>query len=121
MRSAVAVGLVVVLGTGVCQAQNLGTPLEAHFRLEWEVEQARSGRPTISGYIYNDHDFWATALQFRVEELDSSGRVVSQTIRHFDGFVPPGERRYFQVRVPTAEATYGLTVHSVDWFGVSAP
>lgn len=116
-KIAAAVVLVIVLATGVCQAQNFGEPLGARLRLQWEVEQAASGRPVITGHIYNDHYFWATAVHLLIEALDSSGRVISETIGYVDSWVPQGGRTYFEVLVPTAGARYRVTVLTVDWFG----
>ncbi|MFQ5897013.1 MAG: hypothetical protein ACE5JN_02025 [Candidatus Methylomirabilia bacterium] len=57
VKSVATAEIAIVLGSGVCEAQNFGTPSEESLRPEREVTQSRSGRPAITGYIYNDHDF----------------------------------------------------------------
>lgn len=115
LKSAAQVALTIVLVASVCQAQIFGVP--GRLRLEWEVEQPRDGRPTVTGYIYNDFAFWATAIQLLVEEMDNAGRPVRETIGYVDDDVPPGLRTYFEVPLPKAGVTYRVTVLSVDWVG----
>jgi hypothetical protein len=115
MKSVVVVVMVIVGGTGICQAQSPGPGGEL-LPLEWKVGQIGSGQPTITGHIDNRHVFGARGIQLLVEELDSSGRRVSQTIGYLNWDVPPGGRAYFEIRVPTAGGTYRVTLLAIDWF-----
>lgn len=92
------------------QLRDFGAPVTGYFRLEWTVEEGRSGRPAVVGYIHNANDFWASGLHLLVEELSSSGAPVSQTVGYVDSDVPPGGRAYFEVRVPKPDAAYRATV-----------
>ncbi|MFQ5897009.1 MAG: hypothetical protein ACE5JN_02000 [Candidatus Methylomirabilia bacterium] len=115
--------MMIALGSGVCQAQGFGVRSEEYLRIEWEVGQASGERSTISGYIYNDHDLWAAAIQLLVEELDASGRVVRKSVGYVDSWVRPSDRAYFEVAVSSTAASYRVGVHSTDWFepGASTP
>lgn len=111
-RSAAALMVAVIFGTGVGWAQTL---YERHFRLEWEAGQARNGRPTVTGYLYNTHPTLAArSIQLLVEQLDPSGQVVSKTLKYVDDEIPPAGRAYFEVPVPAA-ATYRVLVQYSDW------
>lgn len=115
-----AVVATIIFATGVGWAQNFGaSPAERYFRLEWEVGQARDGRPTVSGQIYNSYGLWAGDVQVLVEALDASGRPVSRTIG-YGGEVPPNGRSYFWVPLPAAGATYRVTVQHFLWRGGGA-
>ena len=105
----------VMSGVGAGWAQNFGAPLDRFFRLEWEVAKGRQGRPAVIGYIYNDRGLRADNVRLLVEELDASGRAVGSTIGYVNGDLPARGRAFFEVPVPTAGATYRVTVHSFDW------
>ncbi|MFQ5946301.1 MAG: hypothetical protein ACE5NC_08640 [Anaerolineae bacterium] len=117
MKSAAVIVMAIVLGTGVCQAEDSG-----YSGLEWEAGRGWRERPAVSRHIYNRSDQWATDIQLLVEELDTTGRVVGKTIGYVDRSVPVGDRTHFEVRVPTAVAMYRVTVHSFNVFhGPSGP
>jgi hypothetical protein len=89
--------------------------LERFFRLEWDVRPSASGA-TVEGYVYNKIDMEAERMQLSVEYLDAAGNVVGQTRTWVLGNVPPGDRSYFQARVPQA-SSYRVTVLSFNWLG----
>ena len=112
--AAVTAAAVMSVG-GAGWAQNFGAPLDSFFRLEWEVAKGWRGRPAVTGYIHNDHGLRADNVRLLVEELDASGRTVSRTIGYVVGDVPAHGRAFFEIPVPTAGASYRVTVHSFDW------
>lgn len=112
-----AVLATIFLGTGAGWAQNFGAgPIERYFRVEWDVGQARGGRPTVNGYLHNDYGLWARDVRILVEALDPSGRSVGAT-SDYVGEVPPNGRRYFEVPVPARGSTHRVTVESFFWVG----
>jgi hypothetical protein len=115
------------LGTGVVAVALLGIPhiviapaaahaaplyapetLDRYFRLEW----SKNGR-TINGYVYNSSNRRASRMQLLVEGRDASGAVVTKSTTWVRD-VPPNNRAYFEVSVPTA-ASYRVSVLSFDW------
>ncbi|MFQ5520082.1 MAG: hypothetical protein ACE5FK_01680 [Candidatus Methylomirabilia bacterium] len=115
LKSTIAVVTVLLLTAGVCEAQSFGTGLDEYFRLEWKVEDGKRG-PVITGQIYNEHGMWATDVQLLVEQLNTSGDVIEKSIGYVDSWVPPGDRAYFWIPVPSV-ATYRVTVHSFGFTG----
>ena len=89
--------------------------LERFFHLEWDVRPGTSG-PTVEGYVYNKTDMQAERMQLRIEQLDATGNVVGQTTTWVLGNLPPGNRAFFQTRVPQA-ASYRVAVLSFNWLG----
>lgn len=112
-----ASALALWLASGAGQAQTFGGALPgAHVRVEWEVGQARTERPVVSGYVYNDHGLTASGVRLLVESLDAGGRVVGRTVGYVDGGgVPAKGRTYFEVPVTVRGAAYRVSVGSVDW------
>lgn len=116
MRQAlVAVLLAPLLLVSTVTARPLYAPesLERYFSLEWTVRPGSSG-PTLEGYVYNKTDMQAERMQVSIERLDAAGQVVGQTTSWVLGSLPPGNRAYFQARVPAA-ANYRVTVLSFNW------
>jgi hypothetical protein len=87
--------------------------LERFFHLEWDVRPGPAG-PTLEGYVYNKTDMMAERMQVGIEQLDAAGNVVGQTTSWVLGTLPPGNRSYFQARVPAA-ASHRVTVLSFNW------
>jgi hypothetical protein len=87
--------------------------LERFFHLEWDVRPGPAG-PLLQGYVYNKTDMLAERMQLSIEQLDATGHVVAQTTAWVLGTLPPGNRAYFQERVPVA-ASYRVTVLSFNW------
>ena len=105
-----------VLGTGAGWAQNYSNPHAAlYFRMEWQAGQTRSGRPAISGFVYNDYNHWAGDVRLRVEALDASGQVISRTLGYVNGDVPPRGRAYFEVPLPAPAPSHRVTVEYLEW------
>jgi hypothetical protein len=82
--------------------------LDQHFRLEWSKE----GR-NVNGYVYNSSSRRAVRMQLLVEGVDASGHVLTQTTTWVRD-VPPNNRAYFDVSVPSAPS-YRVSVLTFDW------
>jgi hypothetical protein len=95
---------------GPADAAELYAPqtLDQYFTLEW----ARSGR-NVNGYVYNNGNRRAAHMILLVEGLDGAGTPVTKTTTWVRD-VPPSNRAYFEVAVPTA-AAYRVRVQSFDW------
>ena len=87
---------------------------DRYFRVESEPKQTRRG-PALAGYIYNSYGMTAHRVELLIEGLDASGTVVSSTIGHVMGTVPPFDRSYFEVRVPAGAASYRVKVRWWEW------
>ena len=82
--------------------------LDRYFTLEW----SRAGR-NVNGYVYNAGNRRAAHMILLVEGLDGSGQTVNKTTTWVRD-VPPNNRAFFEVAVPTA-AAYRVSVQSFDW------
>jgi len=107
--------LIAFAGVAPVVAQMVSPALESSVRVEWTVDQQRSGRQRVTGYAHNARDMSAVNVKLLVEALDSSGHVVGSTLATVSGEVPPRNRSYFEVLVPPAGASYRVSVRSVDW------
>ncbi len=107
-----AVALLAAAGpiSGPARAAELYAPetLDRYFKLEW----SRTGR-SVNGYVYNAGDRRAAHMILLVEGLDGSGMTVNKTTTWVRD-VPPNNRAFFEVAVPTA-AAYRVSVQSFDW------
>jgi hypothetical protein len=90
--------------------------LDRYFRLEWQTVSAPSG-PTVEGYLYNSSAMPAERVVLGIDLLDASGNVVGKTSTRVLGGAPPGNRAWFQAKVPPA-ASYRIEVQSFDWVRV---
>ncbi len=95
---------------GSAHAAELYAPetLDRYFRLEW----SRAGQ-SVNGYVYNTGNRRAAHMILLVEGLDGAGKAMTKTTTWVRD-VPPNNRAYFQVAVPTA-AAYRVSVQSFDW------
>ncbi len=95
---------------GPARAAELYAPetLDRYFKLEW----SRAGR-NVNGYVYNAGNRRAAHMILLVEGLDGSGQPVNKTTTWVRD-VPPNNRAFFGVAVPTA-AAYRVSVQSFDW------
>jgi len=95
---------------GPVRAAELYAPetLDRYFTLEW----SRAGR-NLNGYVYNTGNRRAAHMILLVEGLDGSGQAVTKTTTWVRD-VPPNNRAFFEVAVPTA-AAYRVSVQSFDW------
>ena len=115
-RTLLGLGTVLVLLGAVGQtsaparAAQLYAPetLDRNFQLEW----SRAGK-NVNGYVYNTGNRRAARMILLVEGLDGSGKPVTKTTTWVRD-VPPNNRAFFQVAVPTA-AAYRVSVQSFDW------
>ena len=82
--------------------------LDRYFKLEW----SRAGR-NVNGYVYNSANRHAAHMILLVEGIDGAGTVVTKTTTWVRD-VPPNNRAFFEVAVPTA-AAYRVSVLSFDW------
>jgi hypothetical protein len=96
--------------TGPARAAELYAPetLDRYFKLEW----SRAGG-NVNGYVYNAGNRRAAHMILLVEGLDGSGKTVNKTTTWVRD-VPPNNRAFFEVAVPTA-AAYRVSVQSFDW------
>ncbi len=112
----VVVALALILGaTSPAAAVMSPSGIDPRLRLDWEVGQTRSGRPVITGYIYNDYMRVAINVRLLVEVLDASGQVIDRAYGFVPGTVPVFNRNYFDVPLKTAGASYRITVTSYEW------
>jgi len=95
---------------GPARAAELYAPetLDGYFTLEW----SRAGR-NLNGYVYNTGNRRAAHMILLVEGLDGSGQAVTKKTTGVRD-VPPNNRAFFEVAVPTA-AAYRVSVQSFDW------
>jgi len=89
--------------------------LDRHFRIEYQAASTARGH-VLEGFVHNEAALLADRMRLSIEGLDASGRVVSTTTTWVLGGVPPGNRTWFQARVPPA-ATYRVEILSFDWVG----
>lgn len=89
--------------------------LDPYFRLEWRPASTSRG-PVVEGFVYNQSGLIADRMRLRIEHLDAAGTVVGLTDTWVLGTVPPGNRTWFQTRVPAA-ASYRVEILSFDWLG----
>ena len=113
---AAAMAAILLLVSAPAWAQGLSA--DRYFRVEHEVERLKSGRSRLTGYVYNDYVLTAANVRLLVEGLESSGRVVSETLGYVDAELSPGGRAYFHVPLPMEAATYRVRVHSFTWHRV---
>lgn len=120
MRRRLAAGVALVaaclLGPAAIALAQGGENVQGdrYFRVEAEPRQTRRG-PALAGYVYNSYGMTAHRVELLVEGLDASGNVVSSTIGHVSGTVPPFDRAYFEVRVPAGAASYRARVRWWEW------
>ena len=93
---------------------------DPYLRVEYTVEPGKDGQSTLTGYVYNERDMWAANVMLAVEILDASGAVVDSTTDSVYGNIPPRNRSFFDVKLPTTGASYRVIVRTVDWRGYGA-
>jgi hypothetical protein len=113
---AIAVAIALALATaGAVEAVSSPSGIDPRLRIEWEAGQSKSGRPKITGYVYNDYMRAATGVRLLVETLDASGQVIDRAYGFVFGIVPVFNRTYFDVPLKTAGAGYRITVTAYEW------
>jgi len=113
---ALLVAPLLIAGTVAAGPNYAPGSLDRYFRLEWQAVPGGSG-PTLEGYLYNMADMPAERMVLGIEMLDASGNVVGKTSTRVLGGAPPGNRAWFQAKVPAA-ASYRIEVQSFDWIRV---
>jgi hypothetical protein len=98
----------VVAAPGTASEVYTKETLDQYFRLEWSKE----GR-NVNGYVYNSSSRRAVRMQLLVEGVDASGHVLTKTTTWVRD-VPPNNRAYFDVSVPSAPS-YRVSVLTFDW------
>jgi hypothetical protein len=98
----------VVAALGTASEVYTKETLDQYFRLEWSKE----GR-NVNGYVYNSSSRRAVRMQLLVEGVDASGHVLTKTTTWVRD-VPPNNRAYFDVSVPSAPS-YRVSVLTFDW------
>src|SRR5262245_34358321 len=116
---AVIVAMALIASSAWGAMTNSPSGIDERLRLSWEAQESRSGRPVISGYLYNDYKRPATNVVLLVETLDGSGQVIARTIGFIAGTVPGWNRAYFEVPLRQAGATYRVSVTSFEWYSGS--
>jgi hypothetical protein len=98
-------------------AQSFGA-VDPSVKVEWHVE-AKS-HPIVWGYIYNQRPRPATRVRILIEQLDGEGKSLSSRTVWVTTVLSPFGREYFEERVPTADATYRVSISSIEWSGGGA-
>ena len=107
-----AVGGLLLLGVVAGAAAQSHMDVARLLRVEWEPGTDKWGPPRLVGHIYNDSTYKVGSVRLRLETLDSSDRVVGETLAWVYVSVPARSRAYFSVRRPSGGAAFRLTVES---------
>ena len=111
----------LVLGPAVACGQSYAIyGADRYFPIDAQTE-ARSRGAVVAGYVRNEGGLAARDVRLRVEQLDAGGQVVATSIGYVSGTLTPGRRVYFEVPVPSAAATYRVSVLSFDWINTVGP
>jgi hypothetical protein len=114
---AVAVACAVAGLHGAGRAQNFGSaPVEEqYFRVDTEGGLARNGRPVVRGYVQNRSPYDMGRIRLRVDPVSAEPRPVTPvTLGWVNGDIERNGRRYFEIAVPRADATYRVSVDSFE-------
>lgn len=93
---------------------------DRYFPVEAQTE-TRSRGAVVAGYVRNEGGLGAKDVRLRVEQLDVGAQVVATSVGYVFGTLTPGRRVYFEVPVPSAAATYRVSVLSFDWINTVGP
>jgi len=101
---------------GVGGAQNFGSPVtEQYFRIDAESGVARNGRPVVRGYVHNRSPYDLGKIRLRVDPASTTPRPLEPiTLGWVNGDLERNGRRYFEIAVPRADATYLVSVESFE-------
>ena len=118
-RRALLLVLVMLLAGTSSYAQS-DRPTADSFRLEWS---RRPGwmRPGTDGFLYNDSRWRVTNVRVQARALDSSGRLVRETLVSVFGNSVPGVRTFFALPALVEGETYQLEVVSFDLIAREGP
>lgn len=102
---------------GVVAAQNFGGTgvTEQYFRIEAEPGVTTRGRPVLRGYVHNRSAFHVDRVRLRVDAAGADGVSASPLATGWvNGDIEANGRRYFEVAVPRADASYRVSVDSFE-------
>jgi hypothetical protein len=116
-RRALAILLAAAVPGGRGAAAQSLVPLEVDweqvFRLDWKLSE-QNGQGLIAGKIYNISFYGTSRIQLLVDQLDASGRTVSQRIAWLGFSLKPGDSAFFDVSVPDGSAAYRVRVFAFN-------
>jgi len=107
--------LLVLAGAHGALATISPSGIDARLRLDWEVSQARHGRPEIQGYVINDSVWPAMNVRLLVETFDSNGQATDRAYGFVVGVVPISSRAPFVVPLRTAGTSYRISITDFRW------
>ena len=107
--------LLALAAGGGAEAVSSPSGIDPRLRLDWEAGQRKSGRPEITGYVYNDYGRAAVHVRLLVEALDGSGQVIDRTYGFVFGAVLGFGRTPFAVVLRNEGASYRISVTSFEW------
>jgi hypothetical protein len=114
VRVSLALGLALVLMTGVVSAENPDQSANGLFRVTWEPRTDSVAARTIQGHVYNDSPLRVTDVRLQVEGLGADDHPVGKTFAWALGdIVPSGETSFVVDSMPGA-VTYRIGVVSYD-------
>ena len=114
-RIILATVLLVLAGAHGALATISPSGIDARLRLDWEVSQARHGRPEIQGYVINDYMQPAMNVRLLVETLDGNGQAIDRTYSFVLSPVPALSRAPFVVPLKAAGARYRISITAFTW------
>jgi len=109
------VALATLAGVPIAASALSATPVSG-LRADWE-QMSRGDRAVIRGYVYNGHQMRVENVRLRIEQLDAAARPVASRVAFVVGTIPYGNRGYFEVVMPAADAAYRVTIESFDRAG----
>lgn len=83
-----------------------------YFTIDWQLDQKRADRTSISGYVHNQYGQPMTAIRLVVEMLDDSQTVVSRRYEWLGRSLGPFSRSYFEIGKLPPAAGYRVAVHA---------
>jgi hypothetical protein len=107
-------GLIVCALGGAATAQTLADVGQS-LRVEWQRTTESWRRPGVEGYVYNDSSYRIGGVRLRLQTLDASDQVVSETFGWVYGNIRASSRAYFLVPLPPGSDTvqrFRVTVES---------
>ena len=118
MTRRIAVALVALVALAVPAVTRSQAPLgedpvaSRYFTIDWQLDQKRADRTSVSGYVHNQYGQSMTAIQLVVEMLDGSQTVVSRRYEWLGRTLGPFGRSYFEIGKLPPAAGYRVAVHA---------
>jgi hypothetical protein len=116
-------GLLAVVVAVLLQAEPAAAQgsREQMFRVEYSKEAIPRGGWAVEGYVHNDSRYLVSGVRLKVQVLDDSGGVTSESFGWVYGNVTPGGKAYFAVPVPRRGPDYRISIVSFTQNSVDAP